>query len=74
VRVVLNQKTSGVDLVGFEELGETVFVDNSAIGYTVVSDHGRGESKNLSLVRRISQALWVTDHTSSKDNLFTDID
>jgi hypothetical protein len=69
VTVILNQETRGVDLVGLEIAGEAVVVLGVAVRNTVVSDHGRGEGQNLTLVRRIRQTFGVSNHTSGEDDL-----
>mmetsp|Transcript_32814 Transcript_32814/g.69011 ORF Transcript_32814/g.69011 Transcript_32814/m.69011 type:complete len:223 (-) Transcript_32814:188-856(-) len=67
--VILYDESGGVDFVGFEIGGQSEFVELFAVGDTVVSYHWCGECDDLALIRRISQRLRITNHTSGENDL-----
>lgn len=69
MRVVLDDETLDVNLVGFEEGRKAELVFHCAIGDAVVTNHWCSEGKDLPLVGRIGQTLRVSNHTSAKDDL-----
>jgi len=63
VGIILNNKTLDMDLGGFKVFRKTEFVLDISVRNTIVSHHGNGAGKNLSLERWICHALRISDHT-----------
>jgi hypothetical protein len=63
-----NDKTGNMNFLAFKVLGETVFINDTLIWDTVVSNQRIRKDKDLASVTWVRQGFRVSDHSSVENN------